>query len=399
MTKKYIPLILNHTDISFFKKKISVIEKLFTKSYHLNYQDFFINNGDLSLKKEILHHIYHNNVNCLFIFSHNDNFQLCINFLKKIKKKVKIVFLFMDGFTNTLVHSRYYAIISDATITDSEFAHYYFKSMNINSFFLKETLSSMDFSFDKKLSNKKKKYDISFIGSFLKEGRKELIDFIKKKKLSHYFLDTSKDENKISIKKYQEIIKKTKINLNFSACGNSKYNFFKNLDPFVNHGYHQKHRIIEVGFKGGFVLSEYAFELEKNWNKDEVIFFYNKQDMLKKILYFLQNEKKRDLIANNLFKKCKTKSKINNLNILVNKTFKSLDRKIHPAIFEQKINLSYFKRLELTFLLINILKMIRNLKFKSIIYTLNRFFPLSLINTFYALIDLMRYFYYFHIKK
>ena len=399
MIKKYIPLILNHTDISFFKKKISSIEGLFAKSYNLNYQDFFINNGDLSLKKKILHYIHYNNVNCLFIFSHNDNFHLSIDFLKKIKRKVKIVFLFMDGFTNTLVHSRYYAVISDATITDSEFAHNYFKSMNINSFFLKETLSSMDFSFDKKLSNKKKKYDISFIGSFLKEGRKELIDFIKKKKLSYYFLDTSKDANKISIKKYQEIIRKTKINLNFSACGNSKYNFFKNFDPFINHGYHQKHRIIEVGFKRGFVLSEYAFELEKNWKKNEVIFFYNPQDMLKKIFYFLKNQKKRNVISNNLFKQCKKKIKNNILNTLVKNLFKSIDRKSRPVTFEQRINLSDYRTLEATFLIIYIIKMLKNRKFKSIIFTLNRFLSFNLFHLFYAPINLMRYFYYFYIKN
>ena len=398
MVKKFIPLILYHSDISFFMKKIRSIEMLFEKSYNLNYQDFFINNGDLSLKKTILDQINSNNVNCLFIFSHNDNYQLSINFLKKIKKKVKIVFLFMDAFTNTLVHSRYYAIISDATITDSEFAHNYFKSININSFFLKETLSSMDFSFDKKLSNKKK-YDISFIGSFLKEGRKELIDSIKKEKLSYFFLDTSKDKNKISVKKYQEIIRNSKINLNLSACGNSKYNFFKNFDPFVNHGYHQKHRIIEVGFKRGFVLSEYAAELEKNWRKDEVVLFYNKKDMLKKIFYFLKNQKKRDLISNNLFKRCKKKASINNLNVLVTAVFKSFDRKTLPVIFQQKINLSHYKRLEVTFLLMYVLKMIRKLKFKSIIYTLNRFLSFNLTYLFYAPYNLMRYFYYFYLKK
>jgi len=398
--KKYIPLILYHSNIDFFTNHIKSIRKVFKKSYILNYQNFFNDYGDLLLKKKILNYIYRNNVNSLVIFSHNDNFQLSIDFLEKIKNKVKIVFLFKDGNTNSFIHSRYYSIISDATITDCEFAHSYYKASNINSFLYTDTISSLsaDTSSSKKISDTKKKYDVSFVGSFLKEGREEFIENIKKTKLHYFFLDTSKDENKISQKKYNEIIRTTKINLNFSSYSNKKYTFFMDLDPFINHSFSIKHRIIEVGFNKGFLLNEYSSDSKHLWKKNEVVLFYNKEDMLNKIFYYLKNQKKRDLIAYNLFKKCKKEKIVNNDNILINKVFKSLDIKISPMVSQKKINLSHYKKLEATFLLLYVLKMFKNLKFKSIIFTLNRFLSLNLTNIFCAPINLIRYLYYFYIK-
>jgi hypothetical protein len=394
MLTKYTPLILHHSNSNYFKNEIKSIKKLFKKSYNLNYQDFFNDNGDLLLKKKILNYIFFYNVNSLIIFSHNDNFQLSINFLKNIKNKTKIVFIFKDDGTNMLIHSRYYAIISDATITNCEFANSYYKSLNINSFLSSDSLPN------KKIFNIKKRYDVSFIGSFLKEGRKEYIEFIKKQNLNFFFLDTSKDENRISQKKYDEIIKATKINLNFSSTGYEKYNFFQHLDPFINNSFSAKGRIIEIGLKKSFVLSEYASEAMYFWKKNEVVTFYNKKDMLNKILYYLNNEKKRKRIANNLFQKC-VKERITKRynNKLIHKVFNSFERKIFPDIYKKKINLSHYKNLEGVFLLVYILKMIKTLKFKSIIFTLNRFLSLNLTNIFHAPIHVMRYFYYFYLKK
>ena len=88
-----------------------------------------------------------------------------------------------------------------------------------------------------------------------------------------------------------------------------------------------------------------------------------------------------------------------NDNILINKVFKSLDIKISPMVSQKKINFSHYKKLEATFLLLYVLKMFKNLKFKSIIFTLNRFLSLNFINIFYAPIHLMRYLYYFYLKK
>jgi hypothetical protein len=398
MIKKYIPLILYHTNINFIVNEVVSIKKLFKKSYILNYQDFFNNNGDLFLKRKILKYIDLNNVNSLIIFSHNDNFQISLDFLKNIKDKVKIVFNFKDDGTNTFIYSRYYSIISDATITNCEYANTYYKSLNINSFLSRYTLSNLssDTLSNKRLRNSKKKYDISFVGSFLKNDRKEFIEYIKKENLSYFFLDTSKDQKKISQKKYYNIIRVSKINLNFSSTGDKKYNFFKNTDPFINHSYSPKHRIEEAGLNKGFILSEYASELRSSWKKNEIVLFYDKKEMINKIFYYLKNKKRRDYIADNLYKKCIKRVTFNN--ILIKKVFESLNKKISPVVSQDKINLSNYKKLEATFLLLYVLKMLKNLKFKAIIFTLNRFLSLNFTNIFHAPIHLIRYFYYFYLK-
>jgi len=394
MLKKKKTLILYHSNTNYFYNQIKPIGKLF-KSYHiLNYQDYFNNYGDLFLKKKILNYIYSQNVNTIIIFCHNDNFQISLSFLKKIKRKVKIIFIFKDDDTNVFVYSRYYAMFSDAIITNSKFANSYYKSLKLNSFLCTDSFPQ------KKLIKKKYKYDVSFVGSFLKNGRNEYIEYIKNNsKLKYFFLDTSKDAKKISDKKYNQIIRTTKINLNFTSAGSKNYKFFENFDPFINNSFGFKGRIIEVGLNKSFLLSEHFGEWNYFWKKKEIVIFYNKEDMLNKIHFYLKNENERKLISENLFKKCKLENTPTNFNMkLFNKIFYSFKEKTYFTSNENNINLCHFKRLEATFLLLYVLKMLKNFKFKSIIFTLNRFFSLNLIDIFYSPIYLARYLYYFFFK-
>jgi hypothetical protein len=395
MLKKQKPLILHHSNTYYFKNEIKSISKLFQNFYILNYQDYFNNYGDLLLKKKILNYIYFQNISSLIIFCHNDNFQLSLSFLKKIKHKVKIVFLFKDDQTNMLIHSRYYALFSDAIVTYSSFAHSYYQSMNLNSFLTTDSQSQG------KLINKKKIYDVSFVGSFSRNHREKYIEHIKhNSKLKYFFLDTSKDSKKISRKKYNQIISTSKINLNFSSYGTKKYIFFENFDPFINHHFGTKGRIIEVGLLKGFVLTEYFRDYNSFWKKNEIGMFYNKEDMLNKINFYLKNENKRKTVSSNLFKKCKKEKISSHFNSkLFLKIFHSLKKIDYLERNNNNINYKHFKNLEAMFLFLYILKMLKSLNFKSIFFTLNRFLELTFVNLFSGCALLLKYFYYFYFKK
>ena len=98
--------------------------------------------------------------------------------------------------------------------------------------------------------------------------------------------------------------------------------------------------------------------------------------------------------------KCK-KEKITNYynKKLFNEVFDSFDIKIYPHISPKNVNLSSYKNLESMFLFLYILKMTKSFKFKSIIFTLNRFLEFNFVNLFSGFVLLFKYFYYFYFKK
>jgi hypothetical protein len=390
---KYIPLILSHTNNPYIKNEIKAIRSIFKLSFNLNYYEYFHNYGDYYLKKNILEYIEKKRVNLLIIFFHNDNFEISLKFLREAKKKAKIIFIAKDDATNMLIYTRYYAILSDCIVTNSLSAHFYYKSLNINSYISGDSRPKIKY-----YNSEKKLYDVSFIGSIIKGRRHKFINAIEKTNLRYLFIDTSNDKNRITENKYNKIIRQSYINLNFTSVAWPKYDFFSIFDPFINNSYGFKGRVIEAGMNKGFVLSEYDSDTKYFWRNNEVSFFYNKSDMLKKINYYLKNKNTRNLIANNIYKKCiKNHITINCYNSLLKKILKSFDKKIKHEV-NQSINDVHFKKLEATFLLLYVFKMLKNLKFKAIIYTLNRFLSLNLINIFYAPINLMRYLYYFYLK-
>jgi hypothetical protein len=267
--------------------------------------------------------------------------------------------------------------------------------MNLNSFLTTDSQSQG------KLINKKKIYDVSFVGSFSRNHREKYIEHIKhNSKLKYFFLDTSKDSKKISRKKYNQIISTSKINLNFSSYSNKQYIFFENFDPFINRHFGTKGRIIEVGLLKGFVLTEYFRDYNSFWKKNEIGMFYNKEDMLNKINFYLKNENKRKTVSSNLFKKCKKEKISSHFNSkLFLKIFHSLKKIDYLERNNNNINYKPFKNLEAMFLFLYILKMLKSLNFKSIFFTLNRFLELTFVNLFSGCALLFKYFYYFYFKK
>ena len=67
----------------------------------------------------------------------------------------------------------------------------------------------------------------------------------------------------------------------------------------------QTDRSIEIPACGGFMLSERTVEHERLFlDKEEAVFFDNKEDLLKKIEYFLANDDQRKKIALAGYNKC-----------------------------------------------------------------------------------------------
>ena len=132
-------------------------------------------------------------------------------------------------------------------------------------------------------SNIEEKYDISFVGT-ITPGRKQYINELKNRNIpTHLFGGSGKY---VSFEKMIDIFKSSRINLNFSkAWGCSKKLQIKG-------------RIFEVCLAGGFLLTEYVPGIENYFEIDkEIVCFHNTEEMVDKIIYYLNHDEERRSIA------------------------------------------------------------------------------------------------------
>jgi len=197
-----------------------------------------------------------------------------------------------------------------------------------------------------KVTIKKKKYDVSFVGLLRgKEDREANISEIIKNKISIKIFGP--DTNKIPYSKVLKIFKLSKINLNFSKLNNDIWILNKH-NKLLNRIKSMKSRIYEVIRVGGFVLTEYSPDIKRffNINKDLVV-FRNKLELISKIKFFLKNEKKRELIAKegkkSYDKKFSKEAYAKNFIILITKILRKNENKKNKIVSKQyEVNYAEF---------------------------------------------------------
>ena len=173
------------------------------------------------------------------------------------------------------------------------------------SLFKKDGISGAEFTvqtknnpFKEKL---KKKYDVSFIGT-PKTDRKEIVEYLHKNKINISLFGSHNWSNYPQLKKiyhgslpsadYMKTINQTKINICLS----------RNMEGIP----HMKGRYLEYVECGAFSLVEESPQLRMLFKENkEIVFFQNKEDLLKKIKYYLANENERETIAKSAYKRLK----------------------------------------------------------------------------------------------
>ncbi|MFH0942903.1 MAG: glycosyltransferase [Candidatus Beckwithbacteria bacterium] len=125
----------------------------------------------------------------------------------------------------------------------------------------------------------KRDIDVSFVGT-LRHNRKKVIDYL----IKHGIRVLVKGGD-LSTKEYSGILQRSRISLNFNRSG---------WLPVITA------RVFEITSCGAMLLEEAGPETAKLFvpMKDYVPYF-SKQDLLKKIQYYLSHNQKREAIANN----------------------------------------------------------------------------------------------------
>lgn len=278
--------------------------KLFTisdRDYLRKNRGVFDLNGTLSLNKRIINTVTKNNID-LIILGHTEKIFLS-TFLKirEINPNIKIVKIFIDSISNEFLNFNKF-------FYDHNFLNKIFITSNPEELNKKypDKFKYIQYPVDKKIDylksyiKKNKNIDVFYAVSHginrgvLKKGRIDERDsFIKflSTKLKKYktFFPGYNHVQPIWGEDFYKTLMQSKICINYSR---GKYKNFYSSD-----------RISSLIGNGCFVLNENANKYYKIFNKKELINFKNKTDLVKKIIFFLKNEKARKSIAKNLYSK------------------------------------------------------------------------------------------------
>jgi len=133
-------------------------------------------------------------------------------------------------------------------------------------------------------SNIEEKYDVSFVGWRDKAQREQYINEIKKRNIPVHLFGRGWEGGYVSTEEMIDIFKTSKINLNFSMKGSGIVGI--------------QGRITFVCLAGGFLLTEYATDIERYFEiGKEIACFKNAEEMIEKITYYLNHDEERRAIA------------------------------------------------------------------------------------------------------
>lgn len=208
--------------------------------------------------------------------------------VKKLSPQTKIINFFGDDDLLFTSSSRYYALFCDyGLIFHSAFMPAY-KRESIRNVFSFSGVNTNTFY----PLGIKKKYNVTFIGT----PKRDRVDFIKHL-VSHgivvrifgagweaYPALRNFYGGKLTHEKYVRVLNQSKINLSFS----------KNYEGAPSY----KGRVAEIAACGSFALSEYFSGYEHILaDGKEIAMFHDKDELLKKVNYYLHHEKEREAIA------------------------------------------------------------------------------------------------------
>jgi hypothetical protein len=287
-------------NLGIFRNKI----KLFTisdRDYLRKNRGIFDLNGSLSLNKRIINIVTKNNID-LIILGHTEKIFLS-TFLKirEINPNIKIVKIFIDSISHEFLN----------------FNKFFYDYNFLNKIFITSNPEELN----KKYSDKFKyiQYPVDIKIDYLKS-------YIKKNKNIDVFYAVSHGINRGVLKKGR--IDERESFIKFLSINLKKYKTFfpgfNNVQPIWGEDFYKtlmqskicinysrgkyknlysSDRISSLIGNGCFVLNENANKYYKIFNKKELINFKNKTDLVKKIIFFLKNEKARKSIAKNLYSK------------------------------------------------------------------------------------------------
>lgn len=265
--------------------------------YYYDYIELYLALGKTKFEDYICDVLEKKNINIVIILWKAENLTFDLNFLKKVGKERNIVLGFFDTEYYFESVDRYYAQVADLVILPDYLAQFAYKMYGIKAIC---TYSLYDIS-RLRLCDTKREIEVSFVGNILKSNRKEYIDYLNKNGLIVETYGYGSKNGFIDSNKIIDVFNRSKIGLNFT--GPDRMDSFKvKVSNMANRIHQVKGRPIEIALCGGFVLSEYAPGIEDMFViGEEIDVFTNKEELLSKLTYYLNNHTEREKMANKAY--------------------------------------------------------------------------------------------------
>ncbi len=244
--------------------------------------------GKNGFENHIKNIVAERNINC--IFSISSGRELDIDFMLQLGRSAFIATFYFDAVFDFESRDRYSAQTADLVlVADSYLSTFKFEELGIKAICPFTFYDKGDYSIK---NNVKRDINVSFVGNTKKSDRGSYINHLEKNKIAMNGYGTGSKNGLIDFGKMVDIFNRSKINLNFTGVAH-------NNECTINSRIKQlKGRPTEVALCGGFSLSEYTPGMEHMFEiGKEIAVFYNKEDLVEKIKYYLEHEEEREMMA------------------------------------------------------------------------------------------------------
>lgn len=261
---------------------------------YLNHIELYYKYGFYGVCNYIKEYIKKNGINAIIYLNGVSEFCFDVHFFEELRKEVFVVMMIGDNEYSFEVRDQYYAQAIDLVTVAKFIAVFKFQEFGINAI---PYWGFFDTKRYHKIENLQKDIDVSFIGQVTnKPGRLEYINHLLENNINIKTFGLHSPGGIISFENMIEIYNRTKINLNFS--GLMELPWLIRDYPIYKRKKQLKGRPLETAMCGGFVLTEYAQGMENLFEiGKEIDVFYDKEELLEKVKYYLEHEEERESIA------------------------------------------------------------------------------------------------------
>lgn len=295
-------LFLSHI-VDFFDTGNQFIQTLLDNNVlYLDYIEIYNKYGYYGAHNYIKEYVKNKGINTIIYGSSPSEFYFDINYFEKLRKVIFLVMMTGDTECYYEVRDQYYAQAMDLVTVQDFITIFKLRQIGINSM---SYYSYYDTTKYRKIENLPKDIDLSFIGTL--GGRARRLDYIKYLSDNGIPIETFGGDSfngQITFEKKIEIINRSKINLDFNGASeetrlNRKHQINKRKKQI-------KGKCFEYTMCRSFTLCEYAPGLEHFFEVGkEIDVFYDKEELLEKVKYYLKHEEERESIARRGYERAK----------------------------------------------------------------------------------------------
>lgn len=278
----------------YFNFHYEALKVYFKTISRINFAEYSLKHGIKKTESFIRNFVITNRIDMVISFPFATNFELSVEYYYSLRDIAKLIFWMFDDENYFNSYSKYYCQAADAVITTDYFSTHAYANLGIPPVLYFSSYPRENYH----PAGIERDIDVCFLGNCRKNDRMEYIDYLLKNGVNIQTFGTGSTNGFVEWKDFSKIFSRSKINLNFTKL--DKLGWVNRDEPLLNRVRQNKGRPIEISMTKSFCLSEYSpaigflFEIDK-----EIDVFDSKEELLRKVRYYLENDSKREEMASN----------------------------------------------------------------------------------------------------